>query len=114
MPRENPLRFNPETQKNFRTSRRYFGRAKEWMCGDHREAGWIKGGEYCPRCVAECRPQDGVQIVTGECYRGWYEHLGPKPVWIESKAHLYRECKARGLEARCLMSGGRMRRPRGA
>lgn len=28
----------------------------------------------------------------------WFEHLGPEPVWVESKSQLKRELAARGLE----------------
>ena len=111
--RENPNQFNPATQLNRRVRRPYWGRRKEWMCGEH-PGTWLKGDQPCPRCEeANVRPNFPM-VNTGECYRGWYEHLDTKPIWIESKQHLYRECAKRGLSSRALMSGGEMKRPRGA
>lgn len=37
----------------------------------------------------------------------WEDNLGDKPVYIESKQHLARECKARGLMANRLRDGYR-------
>jgi len=32
----------------------------------------------------------------------WFEHIAPKPIWIESKEQLRRECESRGKTAACL------------
>jgi hypothetical protein len=37
----------------------------------------------------------------------WEDNLGDKPVYIESKQHLAKECKARGLMANRLRDGYR-------
>ena len=117
---ENPLKFDPATQKNRRTNRRCHGEVRErWVhCPTCKK---MYNNIKTPHCVRTkpCRERKETErttamINTGSCYSGWYEHLGDTPVWIESKAHLYRECVQRGLQARTLMSGGEMKRPRGA
>lgn len=108
---EDPSRFDPATQQ--RKRRKCHGSVKEWMCGDHRKEGWLKGGEPCPGCVREHK-SNSVNINTGNAYAGWYEHIGPQPIWCNSKQDLYRACVKHGASARALMSGGVMKRPRGA
>lgn len=34
---------------------------------------------------------------------GWWEHLGPEPVYVSSKKQLKRECEERGLYSRYLL-----------
>ena len=105
---ENPLHFDPSTQQ--RQKRKRHGIVKEWACGEHlREVGWLKGGQPCPRCEP-VQPKR----ARGDVYRGWYEHIDSTPIWVDSKAQLYRECVKRGKMAQVLMSGGEMKRPRGA
>lgn len=115
-PMENPTKFNPDTQKNFKRTnyivkQRYCGTCSKWFDPNKR-----------PVCIrtAKCRAKLDLPIGAGpnigrNVYQGWYEHIDPKgPIWVESKQQLYRECVSRGKEARCLMSGGVMKRPRGA
>ena len=47
-------------------------------------------------------PENTLMINTGEWAKGWYEHIDTNPVYIDSKAHLKRECEKRGLVARAL------------
>lgn len=44
-----------------------------------------------------------VMINVGAGIKGWYEHISDKPIYIESKAHLKRECDKRGLFAQSIM-----------
>lgn len=60
------------------------------------------------RCVHESELQptdspDTIHIITGECYKGWYEHIDTNPIYIESKAHLRRECEKRDVIAKAIM-----------
>ena len=69
-----------------------------FICSKH----GFKKGDTCDECESS-KPKDTVNINTGDWARGWYEHLGHDPVYIESKEHLKRECEKRGLLARALM-----------
>jgi len=109
MAMENPRRFDPETQHRKRQTKGY---VTARYCSECRKWTRPQNSERC-----ECQKKqtkDWMRINTGSCYRGWYEHLDREPVWVDSKADLYRECKKRGLEARALVSGGEMKRPKGA
>jgi hypothetical protein len=68
------------------------------VCPKH---GFRRGAE-CPECVVE-RSKSTVHINTGECYRGWYEHIDAEPIFIESKKHLVAECEKRGVYAKALV-----------
>jgi len=46
---------------------------------------------------------DKIHINTGEWVKGWYDHLGDRPVYIESKKQLAEVCNQRGLYARSIM-----------
>ena len=107
---EDPNKFDPATQQK---ARRSHHRVAAWMCGKHVKVGWIKGGEHCPKCMSEHKSSH-VNVNTGSAYKGWYEHIGPQPIWCDSKQDLYRACVKHGGAARSLMSGGVMKRPRGA
>jgi hypothetical protein len=58
----------------------------------------------CPRCGGETQrwypigsQQHGIssdEIIGGR----WVENIAAEPIWIESRSHLRRELKARGLE----------------
>jgi hypothetical protein len=116
--REDARRFNPETANGVRTSNVYHGKATSTCCPEH---GWYKtvlgGGttNWCPKCADRPAPKKGVQVRNPDsAVTGWYEHIDTKPIYIESRAQLYRECAKRGLQARALMSGGEMKRPKGA
>ena len=115
-PMENPTRFNPDTQKRFRSKVGYIGRQR--LCTVCRHWFPLEKQSVCVRtkaCRAEVEKQyNGPNVITGECYKGWYEHITSKPIWVESKADLYRQCVKYGKSARCLESGGEMKRPRGA
>ena len=116
---ESPTKFNPDTQqkKHYHTGRISLRTEHCTVC--HKLYDSFKAGkEYQCKRTKACRSKakevvQQLNVITGECYRGWYEHLGTTPVWIESKAHLYKECVKRGVQARALMSGGRMVAPRG-
>lgn len=118
--KENRHHFNPATANGARSSNRYLGRATQSHCGNCRQ--WYKTSEHshCPQ--AECikkleaeRPQHSIHISNPDAaVTGWYEHIDSKPIYIESRAQLYRECAKRGQQAKALMSGGVMKRPRGA
>ena len=98
----------------------YHGRATQRYCNNCR--GWFKLAEtsHClnPECVAKLeaeRPAHSVNISNPDAtIAGWYEHIDTKPIYIESRKQLYNECAKRGLVAKTLMSGGVMKRPRGA
>lgn len=114
-------KYNPDTANGVRRSHRYFGHATERHCGFCRD--WYKTAEHgsCPKpeCqekLAAERPSQSVMITNPDStITGWYEHIDPKgPIYIESRKQLYQECARRGLQAQALMSGGVMKRPRGA
>lgn len=112
---ESPTKFNPASQKRQRRSSHGHVVSCLTHCKVCRKLydtvkGACKRTKKCRQYQAEERKT--AMINTGECFRGWYEHLGPKPIYIESKTQLYDECKKRGLEARALMSGGVMKDPR--
>ena len=107
---EDPNKFDPTTQQR---KHRPSYRVKEWLCGKHIKVGWIKGGEPCKGCLKEHKANT-VNINTGDAFKGWYEHIGPQPIWCDSKRDLYRACVKHGASAQSLMSGGVMKRPRGA
>lgn len=118
MAREDRNNFDPETQHRVKRARynvveRFCNVCKEWFKLE-------EVGEYCTK-TPECREALGISeneykvyVNNGNCYKGWYEHIDSKPIWIESKAQLYHECLKRGKSARCLESGGVMKRPKGA
>lgn len=61
-----------------------------------------KWSAECPDCQAPA-----VRIIAscaGHVWKpGFFYHLGPKPVWIQTKEQLRTECRKRNLEAVCLM-----------
>lgn len=113
---ENPSKFNPDTQKNRKRKLGTAGRQR--LCNTCHKWFALEKQPVCVRTKA-CRKELGItsagpRINTGECYKGWFEHITTKPIWVESKADLYRQCVKYGKSARCLESGGEMKRPRGA
>ncbi len=53
----------------------------------------------CPKCSAKAelvfRPTSLIFF-----HEGWYEHLGPEPVYVKSMDQLKRICEERGLTSR--------------
>jgi len=49
------------------------------------------------------RPTHNTNIITDKNHTGWFDHLGDRPVYIESKKHLAEVCDQRGLYARSIM-----------
>ena len=79
-------------------------------CGD-REDRWISDASIELEC--SCGGMKRVVYDWGRCNNievfqpYWEDNLGDKPVYIESKQHLAKECKARGLIANRLRDGYR-------
>lgn len=116
--------FNPATANGVRTSNIYVGKSTSRLCLHCRE--WFKtklgGGDSDDCQKEECRKKESLLNGSG-CIRpvdpdkavsGWYEHISGKPIYIESRKQLYRACIQHGVQAKALMSGGVMKRPRGA
>lgn len=121
---EHRTHYNPATANGVRASHVFHGTATQRLCLFCRK--WFKtlhgGGksDYCLRkpCVrkleAEAKQSGTRPVDPDKAVSGWYEHIGSKPVYIESRKQLYRECVKNGVSARALMSGGVMKRPPGA
>jgi len=60
--------------------------------------------DHCPICRTKGinHSYDKARI-HGDSIKGWFEHIDTKPIYIESKAHLARECDKRGLLAKAIM-----------
>ena len=116
---EHRTRFNPATANGVRTSLVYHGRATQRFCIECKSWFNLAESAHCmnPECVEKLQsahPQ-GVRLIDPDkAISGWYEHIGSKPIYIESRKQLYNECLRHGVSARALMSGGVMKRPRGA
>lgn len=59
-------------------------------------------GDHCPKC-AEDKPKNTLNINTEEWVEGWYEHIGPEPIYIESKKQLFEECEKHGNMPRAFL-----------
>ena len=57
--------------------------------------------DHCPKCHADTT--DSTAIHTHDWVKGVWEHIGPEPIKIESKEHLFRECEKRGVIPRAFM-----------
>ena len=79
-------------------------------CGDRSDQ-WIADASIEIEC--SCGGMKRVVYDWGKCNSievfqpYWEDNLGDKPVYIESKQHLAKECKARGLMANRLRDGYR-------
>jgi hypothetical protein len=62
--------------------------------------GYIRG-DHCPKC-AESSTQ-GINVITDDWVKGVWTDIGPEPIKIESKEHLFRECEKRGVMPRAFM-----------
>jgi len=51
-------------------------------------------GDHCAKC--EDVKGEGVRVNTNDWVRGWYEHIGPQPIYIRDKQHLFQECEKHG------------------
>jgi len=55
----------------------------------------------CPVCGSEAR-----RLITGSSYHpfpeGWWEDIGPKPIYISSRRQLADECRKHGCYAKYL------------
>ncbi len=58
--------------------------------------------DHCPKCSQESEHKT-ASIHTHDWVRGVWEHIGPEPIYIESKEHLFRECEKRGVIPRAFM-----------
>ena len=67
------------------------------VCSAH---GYIRG-EYCDKCVSE--KNEATAVHTNDWVKGYWEHIGPEPIYIESKEQLIRECEKRGVMPRAFM-----------
>ena len=117
--RETHKAFNPATAngvhyRSFGATSRLCLHCREWY-NTPRGGGKV---DYCekPECMKlEAESHVSSRPVTAdEAVAGWYEHIDSKPIYIPDRKTLYRECMKRGLQAKALMSGGVMKRPRGA
>lgn len=119
---EDPNKFDPTThmKKHYKNYSNVVERRQSCNTCQRIYTSYKKGKYYQCKRTKKCRDRleehkiSTINVISGDIYRGWYENLDTTPVWIESKAHLYRECIKRGVQARALMSGGEMKRPRGA
>jgi len=57
--------------------------------------------DHCPKCTKE--NDGGVHIKTDEWVKGIWTDIGPEPIMIESKEHLFHECEKRGVMPRAFM-----------
>lgn len=55
---------------------------------------------HCPKCAKEDK---GIAIQTHDWVKGVWTDIGPEPIKIESKEHLFRECEKRGVMPRAFM-----------
>ena len=55
----------------------------------------------CPKCSHN--EETGPAVHTDEWVKSTWEHIGPEPIKIESKEHLFRECEKRGVIPRAFM-----------
>ena len=56
--------------------------------------------DHCPKCHKE---EEGIAIQTHDWVKGVWTDIGPEPIKIESKEHLFRECEKRGVIPRAFM-----------
>lgn len=59
-------------------------------------------GAVCPKCESPAKLV--VAAGSGRYHafpEGWFEHIGPKPIYIETKKQLQQECKTHG----CIATG---------
>lgn len=59
-------------------------------------------GDHCPRC-AEDNDKQTVNVQTHDWVKGVWTDIGPEPIYIESKEHLFQECEKRGVMPRAFM-----------
>ena len=64
--------------------------------------GFVRG-DHCPKCAEEGHSTDAPYVKTDEWVKGYWEHIDSKPIYIESKAHLFHECEKRGVIPRAFM-----------
>jgi len=91
---QNLLSSSPRKRNSIGSNRRVIS----LICPSH---GYVKG-DHCPKC-AENAARDTVHIKTDEWVKGMWEHIDTKPIYIESKAHLFHECEKRGVMPRAFM-----------
>ena len=91
---QNLLSASPHKHEKYGSNRTTVALA----CPKH---GFVRG-DHCPKCADEA-PKNTVNIKTDEWVKGYWEHLGPQPVYIESKKHLFAECEKRGVMPRAFM-----------
>lgn len=73
------------------------GKTVALICPSH---GFVRGG-VCPECAARREAEFGVG--TDSWVEGWWDDLGPEPVYIHNRKHLIEECSKRGLAPRVLL-----------
>lgn len=79
-------------------------------CGKSRGHYFIIDGELvCDSCKAERQRKEirsGAEVPAVHIFQPrWFEHLGPKPLYFESKRKLVDTCRRRGLVATGFMDG---------
>lgn len=67
-----------------------------YICPKH---GFFRN-DHCPKCHKE---EDGLAVHTHDWVKGVWTDIGPEPIKIESKEHLFRECEKRGVIPRAFM-----------
>lgn len=67
-----------------------------YVCPKH---GFFRN-DHCPKCHKE---EEGIAIQTHDWVKGVWTDIGPEPIKIESKEHLFRECEKRGVMPRAFM-----------
>ena len=60
-------------------------------------------GDHCPKCAEKEYSADTPYVKTDAWVKGYWEHIDSKPIYIESKAHLFHECEKRGVIPRAFM-----------
>jgi len=59
-------------------------------------------GDHCPKCEKEVIGT-GPSFISHDWVKGVWTDIGPEPIKIESKEHLFRECEKRGVMPRAFI-----------
>ena len=70
-----------------------------YICPKHQK---FFSNDHCPLCEKEVSVE-ATAVHTHDWVKSVWEHIGPEPIKIESKEHLFRECEKRGVIPRAFM-----------
>lgn len=94
--------YIPEKGSYFRKKRLHYKRSAPGVTTyvyDEEQGKVVEISQASPKA----QPRKSVHYKSGDCYKGWYEHIDTEPIYIESKQHLRRECEKRGVLAKALL-----------